>query len=221
MAIGNITIYIKGDANVELQNTSVTLGDIVSLECTNSQMLAKIKSLKILKIPQGKRKRYVISILKIIEKIHEEYPNAEIQNMGAQDVIVTYEPAQKKNAILMWTKVIVVMVTVFIGAAFSIMAFNNDVDVSTLFSQVYEQVMGRPKTGYSILEASYSIGIVIGILAFFNHFGKKRFSVDPTPLEVEMRMYETEIQTTLVENYARKEKELDVGKTNPVGNHRN
>ena len=220
MAIGTSTVYIKGNSNVEVKVTSVTLGDVVSLECTNSQMAAKLKGLKFLKIPQGKKKRYVISILKIIEKIHQEYPNVEVQNMGAQDIIVTYEPIEPQNPIFVWTKVVVVMVIVFIGAAFSIMAFNNDVDVSKLFSQVYEQVMGEPKTGYTILEASYSIGIVIGILGFFNHFGKKRFSADPTPLEVEMRMYETDIQTTLVENYDRKEKELDVGKGNPTGNHR-
>ena len=92
------------------------------------------------------------------------------------------------------------------------MAFNNDVNVPKLFSQVYEQIMGREKQGFTILEATYSVGVVIGILVFFNHFGKKRFSVDPTPIEVEMRLYENDIQTTIIQNYAREEKELDVGK---------
>ena len=54
------------------------------------------------------------------------------------------------------------------------------------------------------------VGITIGILAFFNHFGKRRFSVDPTPMEgcrcVCMKMH---IQTTLIED-AEKEEELDV-----------
>ena len=71
------------------------------------------------------------------------------------------------------------------------------------------------------MEVTYSIGIVIGILVFFNHFGRKRFSVDPTPMEVEMRLYENDIQTTLVENYSRKGKEVDVGTTNVVSSHRN
>ena len=80
--------------------------------------------------------------------------------------------------------------------------------------------MGAPKTGFTILELTYSIGVVIGILVFFNHFGKKRFSVDPTPMEVEMRLYENDIQTTLIENYSRKEQELDVGKGSTSGSHR-
>lgn len=55
---------------------------------------------------------------------------------------------------------------------------------------------------------------------FFNHFGKRRFSVDPTPIEVEMRLYENDLQTTLIENISRKEQELDVGTKYPTGSHR-
>ena len=77
----------------------------------------------------------------------------------------------------------------FMGAAFSIMAFNNDVGVTKMFSQIYELVTGTKSDGFTVLEFTYSIGIAIGILTFFNHFGKRRFSVDPTPIEVEMRLY--------------------------------
>ncbi len=56
----------------------------------------------------------------------------------------------------------------------------------------------------------YSVGLVVGILIFFNHFGKKRFTVDPTPMEVQMRLYENDIQTTLVEDAARRKNEIDL-----------
>ena len=113
----------------------------------------------------------------------------------------------------------VVVVISFIGAAFSIMAFNNDVDTTKMFSQIYELLTGNKSDGFTILELTYCIGLVIGILTFFNHFGKKKFSVDPTPMEVEMRLYENDIQSTLIETYSRKEKELDVG-ANSTGSHR-
>lgn len=64
------------------------------------------------------------------------------------------------------------------------------------------------------------MGLTIGILIFFNHFGKRKFTVDPTPMEVEMRLYENDIQTTLIEDFARKEKEMDVDKQSPYGSHR-
>lgn len=220
MAIGNTTIYIKGDQNVEVQTRDVTLGDVVSIECANSQIAARLRALKLLEVQDDKKHRYVVSILKIVEKIHEQYPSVEIQNMGEPDIIVTYEPVEKKNQFLHWTKVILVVLITFFGAAYSIMAFNNDVDTPKLFGQIYEQVMGAEKPGFTIMELTYSIGVIVGILVFFNHFGKKRFSVDPTPMEVEMRLYENDIQTTLIENYSRKEQELDVGKGNTTGSHR-
>jgi len=220
MSVGNITIYIKSDQNVEVQNRDVTLGDIVTMECTDSLVAAKLKSLKMIKIPDEKKHRYVVSILKLIEKIHEVYPNIIVQNLGPADIIVTYEPVQGKSPIVDWAKTILVVLITFFGAAYSIMAFNNDVDTPKLFGQIYEQIMGVKKNGFTILELTYSIGVVIGILVFFNHFGKKKFSVDPTPMEVEMRLYENDIQTTLIENYSRKEQELDVGKGSASGGHR-
>ena len=114
----------------------------------------------------------------------------------------------------------IVTVITFIGSAFSIMTFNNDVDAAKLFAQIYKQTTGVPKTGLTVLELSYSIGIAVGILIFFNHFGKKKFSADPTPMEVEMRTYENEIQTTLIQLYEREEKEVNVGEASSSGSHR-
>lgn len=220
MPVGSTTVYIKGDQNVEVQKEDITIGDVVNMECTNSHITNKLKTIKLIKVLDSKKHRYVVSILKIIEKMHEQYPNLEIQNIGPPDIIVTYEPVHKKNPIFHWTKVIVVVGITFFGSAFSIMAFNNDINTPKMFEQIYWQIMGVPKTGFTILELTYSIGVAVGILVFFNHFGKKRFSVDPTPMEVEMRLYENDIQTTLIETYSRKGQELDVGKGSTTGNHR-
>ena len=75
---------------------------------------------------------------------------------------------------------------------------------------VSELVIGKESNGFTILEIMYSVGLVVGILIFFNHFGKKRFTVDPTPMEVQMRLYENDIQTTLVEDAARRKNEIDL-----------
>ena len=210
MALESVQIYIKGDQNVEISHKRVTIGDVVEVFCINEHVLAKVKSLTLLQISSGGKHRYVVSILKIIEKIQEAYPNAEIENLGEVDLIITYEEKKTPNKFLYGMKIAIVLSITFVGAAFSIMTFNNDVDVPKLFSQIYEQVMGVPKNGFSILELTYSIGITLGILVFFNHFGKKRFSVDPTPIEVEMRSYENEIQNALIQTYEREGREVCV-----------
>ena len=222
MSANQDILYIKGDRDVELTKTEVTVGHILSLECSNKVVIPKIKSIKLVKFSeQGKKQqRVVISVLKIIACIHEQYPNLDIQNLGETDIILTYENQNTSGNITHLLKTAVVVVLVFCGSAFSIMAFHNDVSITKLFSQIYLALTGVESDGYTILEVSYSIGIIIGILGFFNHFGKKRFTVDPTPLEVQMRLYENDIQTTLVEDASRRKEELDVGKSNSAGCHR-
>lgn len=220
MAVKQETLYIKGDKNIEVTKPEVTLGDILSMECNNQNVIPRIKTIKVMKMQEKEGQRKVISILKIIKLIHEIYPNMDVQNLGETDIIVTYEEQKPTGMISHLIKIGFTAVLTFTGAAFAIMTFNNDVSVRKLFSQIYQLMTGIKPQGSTILELSYSIGLTIGILLFFNHFGKKKFSVDPTPLEVQMRTYENEIQTTLVENASRKGKELDADTSNSNGSNR-
>ena len=220
MASEHKILYIKGDRDVEVTKPDVTLGDLLNMECTDKLMLAKARTLKIVRLKKSGRQRCVVSVLKIISCIHEKFPQADVQNLGETDIIVTYE--DQKTPALAWhiIKTAFVAAVTFFGAAFSIMAFNNDVDVTKLFGQIYELVTGQETGGFTVLEISYSVGVTAGILIFFNHFGRKRFTVDPTPMEIQMRLYENDIQTTLIENSERKGEEIDVGTADISGSHR-
>lgn len=221
MASENKILYIKGGRDVEVTKPDVTLGDLLSMESTDKLMLAKVRTLKIVRFKKSGRQRCVVSLLKIIACIHGEFPQADIQNLGETDIIVTYE--DQKTPAFAWhiIKTVFVAAVTFFGAAFSIMAFNNDVDVTKLFGQIYELMTGQETNGYTVLEIAYSVGVTAGILIFFNHFGKKRFTVDPAPMEIQMRLYENDIQTTLIENSERRGEEIDVGTTDTSGSNRN
>lgn len=202
-------LYIKGEKNKEVKRMEVLLGDILSMECTDQAIINRLKTVRLFRASQ--KKRYVVSILKVISKIHEIYPNLTVENMGETDLIISVEEQKKKGKVVPLLKSVFVVLVTFIGAGFSIMTFNNDVDVPKLFDQIYFLVTGNQSDGFGILELTYSIGMSAGILLFFNHFGKKRFTVDPTPMEVEMRTYEEEIEMTLIDEYSRKKEEKDVG----------
>lgn len=210
----NNTIYIKADRNIEVTKPDVTAGDIFEIECSDPKVISRVKTLKLFGFTENpaqsrtKKSRTVLSILKAIACIHEVYPDANVENLGETDIIITYENQKTSGEFFHWIKVIAVVLITFIGSAFSIMTFNNDVQLTALFQQIYELQMGRPSDGFTVLELTYSLGLIIGILVFFNHFGKKRFSADPTPIEVEMRLYENDIQTTIVETYSRKGEEI-------------
>lgn len=214
------TLYIKGGRDVEVTKPDVTLGDLLSMECTDKLMLAKIKTLKIIRFKKNGRQRSVVSVLRIISCIHEKFPQADIRNLGETDIIVTYEDQKTPGPVWHIIKTVFVAAVTFFGAAFSIMAFNNDVDVTKLFGQIYMFVTGRETDGFTILEITYSVGVAAGILIFFNHFGKKRLTVDPTPMEIQMRLYENDIQETLIEDSDRRGEEIDVGTTDTSGSNR-
>ena len=206
----NGMLYLKIDQNVEVDHADVTLGDVAKMECADETVKNRLKPMKLLKIRDEKSSRYVYSVLEVVRRIHEIYPGLEVQNVGEADFIIEYEsPMHNRNC---WSmlKVMLVCVTLFIGSAFSIMTFNNDVGIPKVFAQVYLLIMGKESDGFTILEIMYSIGIAVGIMVFYNHFGGKRITKDPTPIEVQMRLYEDDVNSTLIEGCNRKETHIDV-----------
>ncbi len=203
-------LYMKIERNVQVNHAEVRLGDVAKLECADSAVKARLKSLKLLKIQAQKTDRYIFSVMKVIELIHEIYPDLEIQNLGESDFIIEYESPDYARDRWAWLKVALVCLLIFFGSAFSIMTFNNDVGVAEVFAQTYELLTGQSSDGFTVLELTYSVGIAAGVLIFYNHFGGKRITKDPTPIEVQMRTYEDDVNTTLVEGCNRKETSIDV-----------
>lgn len=64
MASESVTVYLKGDRNVEVTKRDVTLGDILEIECADKLLQSKIRVCKILRIREEKEQRFVISLLK-------------------------------------------------------------------------------------------------------------------------------------------------------------
>ncbi len=203
-------LYMKIDRNIELDKKEIYLSDVAKLECTNKEVLNRIKAIKLMNIPDEKNNRFVFSVLKVIEMIHKLYPSLEINNLGEIDFIIDYEKPRKQPGWITLLKLLLVCLITFMGAAFAIMTFNNDVGVDEIFKQIYELVTGSPSDGFTILECSYSVGLTLGIMVFYNHFGAKKVTTDPTPVEVEMRLYEDDINTTLIEGVNRKDKHIEV-----------
>ncbi len=208
--MSNEYLYIKVDKDSMSENKVVYLEDIAKLYSTDTDMVNVLKKQVILTIKDNDETKYVFSILKIIEMIHSIYPEVQVVNLGETDFILQYQPPNKEKKILKYLKIIMVSLIIFFGSAFAIMTFNTDVSVDEVFNKIYELIMGSKKEGGTILEISYSIGIPIGIIVFYNHFSKVKLSNDPTPLKVQMRVYEEELDKTLIANASREDKIIDV-----------
>lgn len=208
--MANLVLYLKTEQNAEVMEEHVCVKDIASVYCADKTVCAKAKALKIHQFNKTEKKRQVISVLKVIELIEKECPGVSVENIGENATLIELVNVNRHKGPKQWIKMVFVAAVSFFGTGFTIMAFHNDISINNIFSQVYEQVMGYPSDSYSILEVSYSIGLAVGIILFFNHIGGRRITKDPTPIEVEMRVYESDVNKALIETADREGKTIDV-----------
>lgn len=201
-------VYVKANAIRTVYDKNITLADVLKIECTNVGILRAVKQMELYSF--NHEHAVVFSILKVIERIHEEYPNIEVINCGETDFVVEYKKSTVKSPVIEKIKLVLISVIVFFGSAFTIMTFHNDVGIQDVFDTFYQQLLGEPKPKITELEISYSIGLAVGIILFFNHFSKKKITSDPTPIEVEMKKYNEDLINTKVAESDEKGHTIDV-----------
>lgn len=202
------TVYVKAAGDCVVYDKNITFGDVLKIECTNIGILRAIKQMELYQF--NHEHAVVFSILKVIERIHQDYPNVDVVNCGESDFIVEYQKSTVKSSVVERLKLIAVSVIVFFGSAFTIMTFHNDVGIQEVFQMFYEQLMGEEKPLVTELEISYSVGLAVGIIVFFNHFSKKKITKDPTPIEVEMKKYNKDLINTKIAESDEKGHTVDV-----------
>jgi len=206
-----LVVYLKCDRCVEVQSEDVYLKDLGSVRCADPQISAKMKTLKVHHFQSGDAKRCVISSLKLIQLMEQECPFILVQVVGECDVLVEWINVNKYKGHKQWLKIVLVCLVSFFGTAFTIMAYHNDVGINEVFAEVYRMAMDREPGGLNVLEVSYSIGLALGIIVFFNHVGGRRITKDPTPIEVALRNYEEDVDRALIATAGREgiEEECD------------
>ena len=202
-------LYLKIEQCVQVPSTTVKIGDIASMECIDSSIVYRLKTENLLKIDSDPKQRKVVSVMFVIQKIHEIYPELEVQNLGEADFMIGLKPKEQARW-LVAIKVTAVSIVSFFGAVFAMLTFNEDVNTNDSFQKVYAWVMGMPPQGDTILELTYSLGLAVGIIVFFNHFGKKHLTQEPSPVEVEMSGYDQQVYTTVIQQAGRVGQEKDV-----------
>ena len=208
--MSNVTVYLMAERNTEVQSEDVFLKDVASVRCADSQIEAKVKSIKIHKFHSGQDKKCVISVLKIISLIEERCPGVTVDSLGEPALLVEIVNVNRHKGWQQGLKIALVSLVSFFGTAFTIMAYHNDIGIRDVFAELYLIVMGTESDGFTVLEVFYSIGLALGIIVFFNHIGGRRITKDPTPIEVAMRNYEEDVDKALIATADREGKTIDV-----------
>ena len=196
------TVYLKCQRNVVSSLPDVFLCDVASLRCQDRQISAKLSAIKVHHFKKQDASRCVISTLHVIKLMEEVCPDISVEVIGESDILLEWVSVPRKPW-KQWSKVVLVCFICFFGTGFTIMAYHNDVSINTLFGSIYKLVMNREPRGITLMEISYSIGLAVGITVFFNHVGTKRITKDPTPIEVAMRIYEEDVDRSIIETAER------------------
>ena len=202
-------LYLKIEQCILVDQTKVLIGDFAQMECADKNVVNRLRQEHFMNVHKNSNQRTVVSVLAVIQKIHEIYPKLEVQNIGESDFIIGIKP-KEASKIMTMIKVIVICLISFFGSVFAMMTFNEDVSALDSFRKVYTWVMGTAPVGATILELSYSVGASVGIIVFFNRIGKKQLTNEPSPVEVEMSGYDKQVYTTVIQHAGRKGQEKDV-----------
>lgn len=207
-----ITVYLKFDQCILVKQKKVRLSDVATIYGTDAKLRQSIGALELYRFPKEEKEKKIFSVMRVIEIICGKYPSVTVNPVGEPDFIVEYKPEKQCPfaRLLEWVKTGFVALAVFFGSAFTIVSFNKDAGVEEIFPMIYRLTEGAERNGPGELEIAYSLGLPVGIILFFNHFLKKKIDSDPTPLQVQMRQYEKDVNATIIENASREGKIEDV-----------
>lgn len=202
------TIYIKAAQSAQVCNRKIFIKDVLEVYSADAELQKKAGNIILYTVKGDKNEKIVFSIIKIMDCIQKELGRVPIESLGEPDFIVEYKMPIRPKKGAEYAKLLLLSVIIFIGAAFTIMTFNTDVSVGDVFDNLTELITGEEKKEIGIMECAYSVGILSGVLAFYNHFRADKLHSDPTPIHIEMRNYEEEMNKAIMKEAEREGKVL-------------
>lgn len=193
-------IYVKPNKKVLLhEKGSVYIKDIAEIS-TSDDLMNRVKNIKVMEIKNDESKNYLITIIDIINAVDKALPGHTINNVGEMDTVVEFSPKDRgENKVFKVLKIIFVVMVLFAGSSTAIMSFHSDSQMATVFGNYYYMFFNEKVENPILIDLPYSIGLALGIIVFFNHFSGKSLTNDPTPIEVELSLYETDVTDNIID----------------------
>lgn len=158
---------------------------------TQSDKKELLENTLIYRLSKKDKNILVIDSFLVIDHLSKEYPFFEFQLLGPEQTLIKIEPQKKQAHPLIIT---FIWLLLFVGAAMTIMNFHYDVSMQPVQQKLHFILTGEENEYPLWIQIPYSIGLGLGTLLFFNHWFKKRFNEEPSPLEIEIFNYQQDLQ---------------------------
>ncbi|XID94210.1 stage V sporulation protein AA [Paenibacillaceae bacterium WGS1546] len=188
----------------------VTLGDVARL-VAEERLQEKLRKLPLHTITRQDGNLLLIDMLQVVQAIREAEPGTTIETFGEPHVLLEVSPSgqvkpRKFVLVLAW-------LLLFFGSGMAMMNFHADVNMPAVQRRITELITGRAEWHPWLFQIPYSIGVGMGMLLFFNRLLRKRLNDEPNPLEVEMFMYQENVNHYVItEEYRKKHEDAGADK---------
>ncbi|MEI7024617.1 stage V sporulation protein AA [Paenibacillus sp. y28] len=188
-------LYLRLRRRVLLeQGKPVLLGRIAQL-IVDPELEPALSSLFIYEPKEQDGPMILIDMMRIVEQVKRRFPELQIEHYGEPHTLIEIKTTPAKpNMPLM----VLVWLLLFVGSGLAIMNFHADVSMREVHVRLHELVTGQEPKHLLWLQIPYSIGLGGGMVIFFNQLFQKKISEEPSPLEVEMFMYQENLNHYVV-----------------------
>lgn len=182
-------VYVRMKKSIEVTHLKRILLKHIALISTSHELKKELENMPVYNITKKDQNIIIIDSFLVVDHLNKHYPNFEFQLIGPVQTIIRVV-SKKSPSILLAS---LVWILLFIGTAMTIMNFHYDVSMQEVQQKLHYLLTGEENQFPLWIQIPYSFGLGVGMLLFLNHWFKKRFNEEPSPLEVELFKYQQSI----------------------------
>lgn len=207
MSAESSTLYIRLKRRITIRQAGIVrLKDAAHIVAEDKALEPQILQLNIYQHSQKDGNRVVIDLLQIITTLKQYWPQLQIEVYGDPQVLVMVSNKEGKPR---YALLVICWLLLFFGSGLALMNFHSDVNMKETHIRIVELITGKHEDHPLWFQIPYSFGVGIGMILFFNHVFRKKFNEEPNPLEVEMYMYQENVNTYVIAEEIRNREKLD------------
>ncbi|GAB6933546.1 stage V sporulation protein AA [Calditerricola satsumensis] len=205
MASANTTLYMSMKERIYVRpQTVVKVGDVATF-VGDPAVIQMLRPLPLYPIQMSDGQLVVIDVMHVIDAIHRRLPHVDVVPVGPTETIIEVLYDRRRPHLLF---VALTWILLFVGSGLALMNFHGDVSMEEVHRRLYFLITGEFNAEPLVLQIPYSLGIGVGMVLFFNHLFRKKLNEEPSPLEVEMFLYQQNLDQYVIANErAKREKD--------------
>lgn len=182
-------VHVKVGQKVRIKDVAKIIG--------SEELISRIEESLLLTVNSEDKNIIIIDLAQLIMAIQIIDPQLEVETFGPSQTIIEVVSSTRKFSFITFA---IIWLLLFVGAGMTIMNFHVDVSMGEVHQKLFTLITGRIDDKPLLIQIPYSFGLGIGMILFFNHFFKKRFNEEPSPLEVEMFNYQQDLDRYVIMN---------------------